>query len=42
VIANLVLFANQRMSASQALPSTTDLMLAILFIAAFLKTRSGN
>jgi hypothetical protein len=41
VIANLVLFANQRMSASQALPSTTDLMLAILFIAAFLKTRSA-
>jgi hypothetical protein len=39
VIANLVLFANQRMSASQALPSTTDLMLALLFIAAFLKTR---
>jgi hypothetical protein len=41
VIANLVLFANQRMSASQALPSTTDLMLALLFIAAFLKTRSA-
>jgi hypothetical protein len=41
VVANLVLFANQRMSASQALPSTTDLMLALLFIAAFLKTRSA-
>ena len=41
VIANLVLFANQRMSASQALPSTTDLMLALLFIAAFLRTRSA-
>ena len=41
VIANLVLFANQRMSASQALPSTTDLIWALLFIAAFLKTRSA-
>ena len=41
VIANLVLFANQRMSASQALPSTTDLALALLFIAAFLKTTSA-
>ena len=41
VIANLVLFANQRMSASQALPSMTDLMWALLFIAAFLKTRSA-
>jgi hypothetical protein len=40
VIANLALFANQRMSASQALPSTTDLVLALLFIAAFLKTRA--
>ena len=41
VIANLVLFANQKMSASQALPSMTDLMWALLFIAAFLKTRSA-
>jgi hypothetical protein len=41
VLANLVLFANRRMSASQALPSTTDLILALLFIAAFLKTRSA-
>ena len=41
VIANLVLFANQRMSASQTLPSMTDLMWALLFIAAFLKTRSA-
>jgi hypothetical protein len=41
VIANLVLFANRRMSASQALPSTTDLILALLFITAFLKTRSA-
>jgi hypothetical protein len=41
VIANLVLFANQRMLASQALPSMTDLMWALLFIAAFLKTRSA-
>ena len=41
VIANLVLFANQRMSASQALPSTSDLILALLFIAAFIKTRSA-
>src|SRR5208282_2553280 len=30
VLANLVLFANQRMSASQALPSGTDLILALL------------
>ena len=41
VVANLVLFANQRMSASQAIPSTTDLVLALLFIAAFLKTTSA-
>jgi hypothetical protein len=41
VIANLVLFANQRMSASQALPSMTDLMWALLFVAALLKTRSA-
>jgi hypothetical protein len=41
VLANLVLFANQRMSASQALPSATDLVLALLFIAAFLKTTSA-
>lgn len=40
VLANLVLFANQKMSASQALPSTTDLMLGLLFIIAFLKARS--
>lgn len=42
VIANLVLFANRRMSASQALPSTTDLVLALFFIAAFLKTTSAT
>jgi hypothetical protein len=41
VLANLVLFASQRVSASQALPSTSDLVLALLFIAAFLKTRSA-
>ena len=41
VIANLVLFANRRMSASQALPSMTDLVLALSFIAAFLKTASA-
>src|ERR1700733_2920356 len=41
VLANLGLFANQRMSASQALPSTTDLVLAFLFITAFLKTTSA-
>jgi hypothetical protein len=41
VIADLVLFANRRMSASQALPSTSDLILALLFIAAFIKTRSA-
>ena len=42
VIAILVLFANQKLSASQALPSTPDLILALLFIAAFLKTRSAT
>ena len=41
VIANLVLFAIRRMSASQALPSMTDLVLALSFIAAFLKTASA-
>jgi hypothetical protein len=41
VLANLVLFVNQRASASQALPSMTDLILALLFITAFLKTRSA-
>ena len=41
VIADLVLFANQRVSASQALPSTSDLILALLFMAAFIKTRSA-
>jgi hypothetical protein len=41
VIANLVLFANHRMSASQVLPSTSDLVLALLFITAFLKTTSA-
>lgn len=38
VVANLALFLNHRMTAAQALPSTTDLVLALLFIAAFLKT----
>jgi len=38
VVANLALFLNHRMAAAQALPSTTDLVLALLFIAAFLKT----
>jgi hypothetical protein len=42
VLANLVLFVNRRMTASQALPSTTDLVLAFLFIAAFLKTGSAS
>ena len=41
VIANLVLFVNHRMSISQALPSMTDLIWALLFIAAFLKTTSA-
>jgi hypothetical protein len=41
VLSNLVLFASRRVSASQALPSTSDLVLALLFIAAFLKTRSA-
>ena len=42
LIAILVLFTNGRVSASQALSSTTDLMLALLFITAFLKTRSAS
>jgi hypothetical protein len=41
VLANLVLFASQKISASQALPSTPDLVLALLFITALLKTRSA-
>jgi hypothetical protein len=40
VLANLALFVNHKMTASQALPSTTDLVLALFFISAFLKTRS--
>jgi len=38
VLANLALFVNHRMTAAQALPSATDLVLALLFIAAFFKT----
>ena len=41
VLANLALFANHRMAAAQALPSATDLVLALLFIAAFFKTTSA-
>lgn len=41
VLANLVLFVNHRMSASQALPSATDLVLALLFVIAFVKTGSA-
>lgn len=40
VLANLALFISHDISTSQALPSTTDLLLAILFIAAWTKTRS--
>jgi hypothetical protein len=39
VLANLALWTNHRMSASQALPSISDLVLGILFITAFVKTR---
>ena len=41
VLANLALFVSHRMTAAQALPSTTDLVLAVLFIAAFLKATSA-
>ena len=41
VLAILALFVSHRMTAAQALPSTTDLVLAVLFIAAFLKTTSA-
>lgn len=39
VLANLVLFHRRDLSASQALPSGTDLVLAILFIFAYVTTR---
>ena len=42
VIAILLLFTRGRVSVSQAISSTTDLMLALLFITAFLKTRSAS
>lgn len=41
VLANLVLFYRRELSASQALPSGTDLVLAILFISAYVTTRVG-
>jgi hypothetical protein len=40
VLANLVLFLRHNISASQAVPSISDLVLATLFIAAFVKTTS--
>lgn len=42
VLANLALFLNHRMTAVQALPTTTDLVLALLFIAAFIKTTTAT
>jgi hypothetical protein len=42
VLSNLVLLARHRISASQALSSISDLVLAILFIAAWLSTRPGG
>jgi hypothetical protein len=41
VVTTVVLFLRQKVSASQAAPCTTDLILAILFIAAFFKTNSN-
>jgi hypothetical protein len=41
VLANLALFVSHRMTAAQALPSTADLVLALLFAAAFSKTTSA-
>lgn len=38
VLAGLLLFVRHRISASQALPAAPDLVLAILFVAAFLRT----
>ena len=40
VLANLALFLTHDISTTQALPSSTDLVLAILFITAWTKTRS--
>lgn len=40
--ANLVLFLRHDISPSQALPSVTDFVLAILFVTAYVKTRSGQ
>jgi len=42
VLANLALFLAHEISATQALPSTTDLVLMILFTTAWLKTRSTS
>lgn len=42
VLANLTLFVGHRMTAAQALPSATDLVLVLLFIAAFLNTSSAR
>lgn len=42
VLATLVLFLNHRISTLQALPSASDLVLALLFIAAFPKAGSAG
>jgi hypothetical protein len=42
VVTNFVLFESHRMAASAALPSATDLVLAILFIVAYFKTMPTN
>ena len=42
VLANLALVATHGLSLYQALPSTSDLVLALLFIAAFVKIRPGR
>ena len=40
VLALLVLFVQHRVSVSIALPATSDLVLGVLFIAAYMKTKS--
>jgi hypothetical protein len=40
VLALLMLFVQHRISASIALPATSDLVLGVLFIAAYMKTKS--
>jgi hypothetical protein len=42
VLSTLVLFVQHRLSVSQALPATTDFVWGVLFVAAFIKTKSSR